>query len=655
MASYDDDRHEGDDGATAGVDPAFALSLLRTMLPNSDAAEPISDEARIDASCTIWDLSAEASAAAFMREHGLISLLLHPIANAQEFPSRLHEICAGIAANLCSVDCESRNELLFRRPAVATALCTLLLSTEDAPTIFELLRLLSTLAHHAAAAAPPSRDNDVASAEANARRHWLAALATPETLSALVMYMSSTLRADLQARAATLISTLLYIESSASASPGGSSDVPAVSAALLHIKAPYSIFSLVASQCSEVALAAASASSTPESEAALTALLQLLDGLASALPPRALLARPSEAGSPEQLGLDELSKALLGLAASVAGLALRAAAVTALATLVDHVDGEESGGESEAANGDGANGDSANGDSANGGGIGGSSSSSSSSRSPSSERRMQEVLLEPRLIVASLRLLRDSDPVLEAALEAAAEHDEVAGESAEAADTLEGMRAGWSLLHRCAASLDGFGLCLPSEGQALHSAAFGALLGHAKLLRRAVDSAVRRGGAGGDEGDGEGDVGNRGGCDGASASAIAHIARATVHALLEAANVVVTSSSCAAALSGLGPGMQLGGADGGEWVGRGVIGGSSAADFVLRALNVLRPSLAVGGAGDEEVDDGGDVQDDVEEEEEGLAEHGFGGGGFGDGLPGAGGAAWASSDEEEVEKGRDDV
>ena len=119
--------------------------------------------------------------------------------------------------------------------------------------------------------------------------------------------------------------------------------------------------------------------------------------------------------------------------------------------------------------------------------------------------------------------------------------------------------------------------------------------------------------------------------------------------------MVVTSSSCAAALSGLGPGMQLGGADGGEWVGRGVIGGSSAADFVLRALNVLRPSLAVGGAGDEEVDDGGDVQDDVEEEEEGLAEHGFGGGGFGDGLPGAGGAAWASSDEEEVEKGRDDV
>ena len=33
MASYDDDRDEGDDGATAGVDPAFALSLLRTMLP----------------------------------------------------------------------------------------------------------------------------------------------------------------------------------------------------------------------------------------------------------------------------------------------------------------------------------------------------------------------------------------------------------------------------------------------------------------------------------------------------------------------------------------------------------------------------------------------------------------------------------------------
>ena len=72
------------------VDPAFLLSKLRALLPDDaklagldpDDQEPLEerDAAKIDAGVVIWDLSADADAAAFMREHGLLELLLHPLA-----------------------------------------------------------------------------------------------------------------------------------------------------------------------------------------------------------------------------------------------------------------------------------------------------------------------------------------------------------------------------------------------------------------------------------------------------------------------------------------------------------------------------------------------------------------------------------------------
>ena len=119
------------------------------------------------------------------------------------------------------------------------------------------------------------------------------------------------------------------------------------------------------------------------------------------------------------------------------------------------------------------------------------------------------------------------------------------------------------------------------------------------------------------------------------------VARASIHALLDAANVVLTSGSCAIALGRSG---AADGGDGGEELALGMAGGSAASDFVLRALNLLRPCLARSGA-EEESPGAGDVySDDDEGFDDPEADIGFG-----DGLPGLGedaGAAWASSDEE---------
>ena len=78
-----------------------------------------------------------------------MELLLHRLSRPQETSARLLEIFSGAAANLCTVNAGARDDLLGRAEAPAI-LRTLLLTTQDSSTIFELLRLLTALAHRAA-------------------------------------------------------------------------------------------------------------------------------------------------------------------------------------------------------------------------------------------------------------------------------------------------------------------------------------------------------------------------------------------------------------------------------------------------------------------------------------------------------------------------
>ena len=199
------------------VEPSFLLATLRALLPDDDdgdgdddaSDDPLrfeaSDAAKIDAGCIVWDLSANAETASFMREHGLLSLLLHPLGRAHAHSSRLLEICAGTCANLVAVDEPSCAALLTNEGAPATC-STLLLCTSDAPTLLELLRLLTALLAAAAAA--------VAADDSGAARHtlerWMRPLLEHPSLAALAFILCNTLRTELMARAATLLSTVLY-------------------------------------------------------------------------------------------------------------------------------------------------------------------------------------------------------------------------------------------------------------------------------------------------------------------------------------------------------------------------------------------------------------------------------------------------------------
>ena len=195
-----------DGSPTMMVEPSFILGKLRALLPDSDHEE------KLDAGCILWDLSADAQTAAFMREHGVLSLLLHPLANAQASEPRLVEICAGTCANLASVDKPTCTALLEREDA-AQILVALLLQSTDAPTLSELLRLLSALLVEAAA--QPTR---------GVLTRWLAAVAAPPCLEATTFFLRHTLRADLMARAATFCSTALYCEARLQVADDGSGD-----------------------------------------------------------------------------------------------------------------------------------------------------------------------------------------------------------------------------------------------------------------------------------------------------------------------------------------------------------------------------------------------------------------------------------------------
>jgi hypothetical protein len=555
----------------AGIEPAWCLGLLRVLLPG-DASRGVAtadDAARVEAACTVWELSADPTSAAFMRQHGLVPLLLHPLAHPQDNSARMLEVCAGAASNLASVDATARNELVDRLDT-PSVLSTLLQQTADASTIGEVLRLLSTLLHHAASGTDSPRARAVL-------LRWLDALATHSSLTPIVFVVANALRPELIARAASLLATLLHCEHAAgrtttgtgqdtgTADPtadcvavdddagAGASGPPlskrpkhspreGIASVLLELGLGSSLHTVLVAQCREL---------PGEAEPAVRALVQLLDALLATAHQRAEDHGGSDGDDKsrlaERLAHDKgLRAELVGMLAASRGLSLELRA--------DVLAGVAAMGEYDEHDGDG------------GGAI-----------SPIS------IAFDVRVIDAALSLLRgcadaiglegDSEDCCPEGCEVRQLEEGGQGSgpaSYPMGSTVDGARAAWTLLHRAAASLDGFCLCLPSSPEhAGISAVFVKLLARARRLRSCVDWATQ---------------------PGARRVSVAGLAEATVAAILEAANVVVTADGCTSALARADDGDGHSDGDRNDDVGIGDgerAGNGDATERVLHAIAVL--------------------------------------------------------------------
>ena len=225
---------------TLAYEPSFLLSTLRKMLPseNADGEASSSDdnlEARdadkIEAGCVIWDLSADVDAAHFMLEHGLLSLILHPLSRFQSHSPRLLEICAGIGANLASVGMGANSvpcrQQLVEHESACNVLTTLLEHATDARLLHELTRLLLSLLSGTTArcgltgqrqsdltASELIDHEDDTSAPPSQKVRWVIALLTPPCLSKLVWILRNTLHVDLMTRVASILLIVVKYEES---------------------------------------------------------------------------------------------------------------------------------------------------------------------------------------------------------------------------------------------------------------------------------------------------------------------------------------------------------------------------------------------------------------------------------------------------------
>ena len=186
----------------SSVEPATILSLLRALLPTSegppaaaesDDAKEASDVAAIEAGCSLWDMSANPALAQFMCEHGLLPLLLRPIAQRAGHSGRLLEVALGCLANVV-VDPSLCASLGVRDEAPAL-LCGVLLDCADAAVLTELVRLLAT----ALSTSPPPQ-----------RGGWLRALSTAAVVHQLCHVMLNSRRPELVQRTAELLTALVY-------------------------------------------------------------------------------------------------------------------------------------------------------------------------------------------------------------------------------------------------------------------------------------------------------------------------------------------------------------------------------------------------------------------------------------------------------------
>ena len=574
------------------VEPTFILMHMRTLLPDPEAAHaqaadaPLSpstlqdrDAHAIEAGESLWDLSADRDSAAFMRGHGIMSLLLEKLCGARVHSARLMEICAGTAANLVAVDPPSSEALLATKNA-PQLFGALLARTTDAPTLSELLRLLSALLADAARAASVHK---AGSAAASLLSRWLESLGEKACLAALAFFMNNTLRSDVLVRVCTLLSTLLYACSIADQSTTSS----ALAVKLLSLGTLPSLADLTASLLASRDQPVAAGPAPPSDEASITAVLQLIDRLATAATP----------GTTALVSSHPLYPALSELAVRSTSKPLCSLAVTVLASLLES--GETSGA------GDGGGGD---GVAATAGGNSGGGDSDGTG--------LERMRLQPQLIHGALRVLRDAETALMPEEDAAASGSLVGHADG---DLVDGVQAAWALLHSAVARIDGFALCLQtSGGGGVQHGAFSALLARSRALRRACEWA--------------GHAQN-------TLIGVNEIARATVQGLLDVIDVVVTAGGCAEALGGdhgLGSDEEMNGMVG---------GGGTATDAVLRAHNVLRACLD--GEQHDSGDEGGGAADAIEDwqsSNEGSEV------GFGDGLPTnahAGANAWASLSDEE--------
>lgn len=669
------------ESAATVFEPSSILELMRALLPpperprspttrtaagaadgeNASTANH-DDDARIDAGCTIWDLSADAATAAFMREHGVISLLLHPLARVQTTSARLREICCGTLANLAAVDKPACAALLGRDDA-ADVFQMLLLHSSDAPTLSELLRLLSTLLTAAAASLEPLA----------VLPRWLRAVGAPACLEAVSFYLANTLRTDVRSRAAHLLSALLYGEwlvarqadeetkeedtTTQQREVGGEDTAvghdeghdeahqhapskrqrktpepeardaegrgvgSSAATTLLDLGGLSRLSVVVAAQLTRRAQAGSSAGASAEDDAGLVQLLQLLDALAPH-------AAPSEATDARDVHTGCLAPCLIGACVRM----LQAAEPLRFALAAEGAGGEAAPA-GEAAGSGGGTGE---------GGGDGAADDADGSEGP-----------------------------LQCAV-------------------ADGVRAAWSLLHGASLCLDGFALCVgeappPSSSSAAADAggppaahpvaavaaalssggdggnapaadddaaaeteeappsapaAFGCLLSHSKALHRACVWA--------------GHAANL-------SLGVEPLAKDTLGRILDAASVVITAGGARDALGGARGLEQLHNSQGGIESDEGVFAaGGTPTELVVKSVNELRTALdgqegspagAGGGGAGGGCGGGGYMSDDDEPAV-----------GFGSGLPGSGGGGggagggglWASlSDDEEASAGSD--
>lgn len=634
-------------GEGLAAEPAIILSLLRKLLPadpddphddagvRSDTADD--DDPRIEAGCTVWDLSADAQTASFMVEAGVITLILHPLSLPDHHPPRLLEICAGTAANLCAV-CPAARAAFGSHPQAPRILSMLLERTADPPTLVELMRLLSSLLHErteAAIAEATARDGAEDYTEAEADRdsdtvwQWLDELSTLPTLTSLTFILVNTLRNDLQLHAATLLSTMLYRRQSSAATIVGdsahehaASQVAGASALAIgerpSIAASLRATELVPSLCDLIIARATDGVTGSDADAATAAVLRLFDAAVRATDASLLPQHP-------------IYPALTTLTGRNRGPATRGEACVALSTLVlQHADEQPSAGASggtaadddepvdsavdmpaaapdattvsqvaatEAtgclgsafssgkAVADGSAG-SADGEAAGGETAGGEAADSALVPEAAGEELGNGaaarggmpllMLLNPQLIHTCIKLLQDAEIELGHTIN----DDNYAAMSCSDESLVSGVQGAWAILNSSATALDGFALCLPglppSLEHAIHVGAFSVFMRCARVLSRAARWTLRT-------------------------ECLCSIdeARAVVQCVIDAAGVVLTADSCTLALGG---NHAAGAQEGGDEDESTMPG--TAADFILRACNQLHAAL-----GDEEEEESTDYNE----------------------------------------------
>jgi hypothetical protein len=250
-----------DDGSTVPTDSV--LRLIIAFLKEDTAEETtdreadsdkVFDSARAVAGCALWDLAASEESAALMVEHDVSSVATEVLksCSSSEQPSqaaiRLQEITCGLLANVCAH--RDLRAAVIDDNDLATQLLTVFYTSDDSPTLTELLRLQSAAAAYDAA----ERNNNRSSSSV-----LRSALTTADTLDRVGLLLEQALNTQLLARAAEFLHLVAYHQGAQH-----------ITAELLNVS-----ISVLAEHCADLACSPISAAST-----GLDALLELLECIA---------------------------------------------------------------------------------------------------------------------------------------------------------------------------------------------------------------------------------------------------------------------------------------------------------------------------------------------------------------------------------------